>query len=130
VTGPTAPSGPADTITVEFPAAEGYRSVGRLVLGGLASRFELPLDRVDELLLAVDSLLLHGVSGDTVVLVVEARPDELQVRVGPIDGPGLSDPAVARVVTRLVDATSELGASDDGGTYVELVSSARHRRDG
>ena len=42
----------ADTVLVEFPATEGYRSVGRLVLGGLASRFELPVDRVEDLLLA------------------------------------------------------------------------------
>jgi hypothetical protein len=122
----TAPPGAADTITVEFPARDGYRSVGRLVLGGLASRFELPVDRVDDLLLAVESLLLHGIAGETVVLQIEARQDELRVRVGPIDGPGLSDPAVARVVTPLVDATS----SADGGASVELVSTARHRRDG
>lgn len=126
MTDATAPPGVADTITVEFPAREGYRSVGRLVLGGLASRFELPVDRVDDLLLAVESLLLRGIAGESVVLEIEARPDELRVRVGPIDGPGLSDPAVARVVTRLVDAASEV----DGGTIAELVSTARHRRDG
>ena len=47
----------ADRTTVEFPVADGYRSVGRLVLGGVAARFELPIDRVDDLLLAVESLL-------------------------------------------------------------------------
>jgi hypothetical protein len=126
VTDATAPPGAADTITVEFPARDGYRSVGRLVLGGLASRFELPVDRVDDLLLAVESLLLHGIAGETVVLQIEARQDELRVRVGPIDGPGLSDPAIARVVTPLVDAA---GSADEGAS-VELVSTARHRRDG
>ena len=122
----TAPPGVADTITVEFPAREGYRTVGRLVLGGLASRFELPVDRVNDLLLAVESLLLHGIAGESVVLEIEARRDELRVRVGPIEGPGLSDPAVARVVRPLVDAASEA----DGGGFVELVSTARHRRGG
>jgi hypothetical protein len=126
VTDATASADAADTITLEFPARDGYRSVGRLVIGGLASRFELPVDRVDDLLLAVESLLLGGIAGESVELRVEARPDELRVRVGPIDGPGLSDPAVARVVTRLVDAATHV----DGGAYAELVSTARHRRDG
>jgi hypothetical protein len=130
VTGATAPPGAADTIRLELPAAEGYRSVARLVLGGLASRFELPVDRVDDLVLAVESLLLPGVVGETVVLAIEAGPDELRVRVGPIDGPGLSDAAVARVVTRLVDAAREVDAGTDGGAVVELVSAAPHRRDG
>jgi hypothetical protein len=128
VTDATSPSGAADTITVEFPAADGYRPVGRLVLGGLASRFELPVDRVDDLILAVDSLLLHGIAGETVELAIEARTDMLQVCVGPIDGPALSDPAVARVVSRLVDATSQ--STRDEGTYVKLVSTAPHRRAG
>ena len=126
MTDATASADVADTITVEFPVRDGYRSVGRLVIGGLASRFELPVDRVDDLLLAVESLLLGGIAGESVELRVEARPDELRVRVGPLDGPGLSDPAVARVVTPLVDAASHA----DGSAYAELVSTARHRRDG
>ena len=56
---------PTDSIVVEFPATEGYRSVGRLVLGGLASRFELPVDRVEDLLLAVESLLAATASPAT-----------------------------------------------------------------
>ena len=54
------PPGPART-TVEFPAGERFRSVPRLVLGGVAARFELPIDRVDDLLLAVESLLMSTV---------------------------------------------------------------------
>ena len=65
---PAASATPTDTVLVEFPATEGYRGVGRLVLGGLASRFELPVDRVEDLLLAVESLLAHGVDGETVTL--------------------------------------------------------------
>ena len=63
-----------DRTTVEFPASGAYRSVGRLVLGGVASRFELPIDRVDDLLLAVDSLLMQEPAADTVRLEAEATP--------------------------------------------------------
>ena len=52
---------------VEFPAGDGYRERRpSLVLGGLVSRFELPVDRVEDLLLAVESLLVQGVVGETV----------------------------------------------------------------
>ncbi len=126
-----APTASSDSIVVEFPATEGYRSVGRLVLGGLASRFELPVDRVEDMLLAVESLLLNGISGDTVTLAVDAGEEGLRVRVGPFANRGVADPAVARVVSRLVDEASELPSERDGETYAELlVSAARHRRGG
>jgi anti-sigma regulatory factor (Ser/Thr protein kinase) len=130
VSEPAASSAPADSILVEFPAREGYRSVGRLVLGGLASRFELPVDRVEDLLLAVESLL-HGVAGDTVTLEVEAGDDGLRVRMGPFADGGVGDPAVARVVTKLVDEARETTSENGDGAFAELlVSAARHGRDG
>ena len=129
--GRPASTGSSDSIVVEFPATEGYRSVGRLVLGGLASRFELPVDRVEDMLLAIESLLLNGVAGDTVTLAVDAGEEGLRVRVGPLANEGVADPAVARVVDRLVDAANEVPAERDGGTYAELlVTAARHGRGG
>ena len=77
-----ATTAPSDNVVVQFPAAEGYRSVGRLVLGGLASRFELPVDRVEDLLLAVESVLLNGIAGATVTLDVDAGDEGLRVRLG------------------------------------------------
>ena len=119
---------PADRILVEFPATEGYRGVGRLVLGGLASRFEMPVDRVDDLLLAVESLLVQDVEADAVTLVADAAPDGLRVRVGPFAGEGVSDPAVARVLTRLVDEAVDVEGAD--GRWVELLVSATLLRHG
>jgi len=126
----TAPSTPTDTVLVEFPATEGYRGVGRLVLGGLASRFELPVDRVEDLLLAVESLLAHGVDGETVILTVDAGEDALRVRVGPLADGVVSDPAVARVLRPLVDEATDVTPEDGGATFAELLVEARHRRDG
>ena len=115
----------ADCIVVEFPATHGYRSVGRLVLGGLLSRFELPVDRVEDLLLALESLLVQDLAGDTVTLEATAAADGLQLRLGTFAKSQLEDPAVARVLTRLVDDVSE-EAAGVAGTRVELsVSAAR-----
>jgi len=113
-----------DSILLEFPATTGYRNLGRLVLGGLVSRFELPVDRVEDLLLAVESLLARGISGDTVALEATAASDGLHVRVGPFEGSPLADPGVSRIVTRLVDDAAESTGGD--GTRVDLhVSAAR-----
>jgi hypothetical protein len=114
-----------DRITCAFPASEGYRSVGRLVIGGVASRFEIPVDRVDDLLLAVESLFLQQPSGDTVELEIEASAEELLVRLGPFTHGQIADPSVARVLTPLVDELSERYDAD--GTYVGLVVHAAHR---
>ena len=115
----------ADRTTIEFPATEGFRSVGRLVLGGIASRFELPIDRVDDLLLAVESLLLQDPTGDTIQVEAEATPAGLTVRVGPFAPGRLSDPGLRRVLDQLVDDIVE--RDDDGGSSVELVVTAAHR---
>ena len=129
--GPRAPPLAPDNVVVEFPATEGYRSVGRLVLGGLASRFQLPVERVEDLLLAVESALLTGVAGPTVTLDVEAGDEGLRVRLGPLDGRGVADPGVERVLARLVDEARDVGSRTGDGAFVELfVSAARQRRDG
>lgn len=115
----------ADRTTIEFPARGGYRSVGRLVLGGIASRFELPIDRVDDLLLAAESLLLQEPAGDTIRVEAEATASGLSIRVGPFAPELLSDPALRRVLDRLVD---EIVAHDDpDGASVELLVTAAHR---
>lgn len=115
----TDPASPfADKVLVEYPAAEGFRSVGRLVLGGLASRFELPVDRMEDLLLAVESLLEHELASESVRLEVEAASTGLLVRLGPFTKPPLDDPAVARVVTPLVHEAAQ--RANGVGTLVEL----------
>jgi hypothetical protein len=123
-------SGPTDTVLVEFPATDGYRGVGRLVLGGLASRFDLPIDRVEDLLLAVESLLAHGIDGEIVTLEVDASDDAMRVRLGPLADGGVADPALARILRPLVDEAADLTPTDGGAAFAELLVAARHRRDG
>lgn len=115
----------ADRTTIEFPATEGFRSVGRLVLGGIASRFELPIDRVDDLLLAAESLLLQEPAGDTIRVEAEATTAGLTVRVGPFAPGRLSDRGLRRVLEQLVDDIVE--REDNGGSSVELVVTAAYR---
>jgi hypothetical protein len=113
---------PVDRIIVEFPATAGYRGVGRLVLGGLSSRFELPVDRVDDLLLALESLITQELAADAVTMEATAAPEGLRARVGPFASSQVNDAAVARVLAPLVDDVSEQAEPD--GFWVELGVSA------
>jgi hypothetical protein len=125
---PTEARPPART-TVEFPARDGYRTVAGLVLGGVAARFELPVDRVDDLLLGVDSLLMQGVVGDTARVEATASTTELTVRVGAFRAGQLEDAALRRVVARLVDTVREVPVEGGDGAWIELGLNVE-RRDG
>lgn len=114
-----------DRTTVEFPAGSEFRSVGRLVLGGVAARFELPIDRVDDLLLAVESVLLQPPSADTLRVEVEATATGLWVRVAPFAADELSSPSLRRVLARLVDQVVESPDGDESA--VELHVAATYR---
>jgi hypothetical protein len=113
---------PVDRVLVEFPATAGYRGVGRLVLGGLSSRFDLPVDRVDDLLLALESLITQELAGDAVTMEATAASEGLRARVGPFSSSQVDDPSVARVLAPLVDDVSE--QSEPDGFWVELGVSA------
>jgi hypothetical protein len=111
-----------DRVVVEFPATAAYRGVGRLVLGGLSSRLELPVDRVEELLLALESLITQELAADTVTMEAFAATTGLRARVGPFASSQIADESVARVLRPLVDDVSEQDGPD--GYWVELGVSA------
>lgn len=77
-----------DSVVLTLPRGEPFVAVARLVVGGLAARLELPFDGMDDLQLAVESVLADacadGYDGDvTVALAIEA--DRIVARIGPLD---------------------------------------------
>jgi hypothetical protein len=120
-----AESGRADRTIVQFPASEGYRSVGRLVIGGIASRFDLPVDRVDDLVLAIESVFLQTPAGATLELTADATADDLRVTIGPLLPADLEDVSVQRVLSRLVDGVATRREGDHA--WVELSVAATYR---
>lgn len=93
----------SDQIILTMPTASSFRGIATLVLGGIGSRLDLPYERVDDLQLAVLSVL--EISGDgTVTLEAEAAADGLVVSVGPLAHEAGSDEALARVLHPLVDS--------------------------
>jgi hypothetical protein len=91
-----------DQITLTIPTATRFRGVATLVLGGIGSRLDLPYERVDDLQLAVLSVL-EASGDDRVTVEVEADGSGLLVSVGPL-ADGSADEALNRVLDPLVDA--------------------------
>lgn len=118
----------ARTITLDYPAEPAFAAVGRLVVGGLASRFDLPVDRIDDLLLATETLAGRVLAGDRSLLEADLDAGALVLRLGPYPADPLADAGTARVVRPLVDeARSEQGA---GGYWVTLSLAGTKRPSG
>ncbi len=122
------PAGPDPVrTTIEIPSGRAYAEAAVLVVGGVAARLELPVDRVDDLLLAVDSLLLQEALHDTVRIETDATPASLVVRVGPFPLGRLDDRGLHRVLARLVDTVAELPSATGGGASIQLEVKAPGR---
>jgi hypothetical protein len=109
-----------DTIVLTVPAERRFLGVVNLVLGGLGSRLDLPFERIDDLQLAVDSVLAQGdptVSG-TLTLEVDVEESRLAVRVGPLVDGGASDDGLKRVLGTLVSSAWPLDRQ--GREWIEL----------
>lgn len=116
------------TITLDYPTDPAFSVIGRLIVSGLASRFDLPVDRIDDLLLATETLSRHPFAGDRALLEADADAGALALRLGPFPADPLADAGTARVVRPLVDAAgSEQGAS---GYWVELSLTGTKRPGG
>ena len=109
-----------DTILVTIPAERRYLGVVNLVLGGLGSRLDLSFERVDDLQLAVDSVLAQGdptVSG-TLTVEVDVEPERLVVRAGPLVDGGATDDGLKRVLGTLVSSAWPLDR--DGREWIQV----------
>lgn len=77
-----------DTLTVDeirltLPADEAFHGVAHLVLGGLAVRLDLTFENLEDLELALDSLLGRTTADEDVILRVLVTDGELRTIVGP-----------------------------------------------
>lgn len=106
-----------DTIRLTVPGGLRGAGVVALVLGGLGSRLDFPVDRIDELALAV-ATVAPSVDGAALHLDVEVHDDRLVLRMGPLEVGAGGDAATRRVVDALVDRVT--GVRQDGGEWLEL----------
>jgi hypothetical protein len=77
--------------------------VTSLVTGGVAGRLGYSVERIDDLQLALSSVLAAGTEGDDVAVEFEATDELLRLRVGPLHAGVGEDAGLLRIVRPLVD---------------------------
>ncbi len=114
----------ADSITLSIPRAKEYHGVARLVVGGLAARLELTYEHLEDLQLALESVLEREdyVRGEKVVVTLQVAEGSVAMEIGPLDpaelradldleaGEGIS---LARLLSTLVEEVTVI-EGDDG----------------
>ena len=107
----------ADRILLTIPADERFRPVSTLVLGGVGTRLDLPFERVDDLQLALLSML-EAVDGDEATVEIVADDQALAVKVGPLRAGTAGDAGLDRVISRLVDESAV--EAQDGSEWMTV----------
>lgn len=121
MTPPPAEEEPVTTVSIAAGPLVG--PVLRRVVGMLAARADLPLDRLDDAVLVADLIAARApahVAAETVDVALEPGPRTLTLRVGPLRSGGgralvvdAAVPGVGNVIEQLAD---ELSVNPDGDT--------------
>jgi hypothetical protein len=112
-----------DHISLRVPADPAFHGTLRLVVGGVGSRLRLPYEQVNELQLAVETLVTNrAAAGAELVLEMELDGAAAALLVGPF-APA-ADAGGQRVLERLV-RTARVVDREDGCEWVELEVGAR-----
>jgi hypothetical protein len=106
-----------DRITLTIPADGRFRAVPTLVLGGIGTRLDLPYEKMDDLQLAILSML-DAVDGDEATLDVDAGEGGVAITIGPLRPGSANDAGLERVVSRLVDEIA--GTTRDGAEWMTI----------
>lgn len=125
------PQGQGDVITLTLPGDGRFVPVARMVVGGLASRLDLPYERLDDLQLAVETAVGGYGTGEDVTVEIAIRPDAIEILVSPLDVGRISDElerggeelSLGALLSRIVDA---VGIEDrDGRRWLRLTKQTR-----
>jgi anti-sigma regulatory factor (Ser/Thr protein kinase) len=112
---------PMDIVTISLPRDGDFRTVAGLVVGGVAARHDVTLDALDDIQLALDSLLdrLEADSGE-VTIKLRIADDAIDLAVGPVDDETVSEleqePGGDLGLRRLLDTTvDEVSVTTEAG---------------
>jgi hypothetical protein len=110
-----------ETVTLTIPGRLRFVGIARLFVGGLAARLDLGYEAMDDLQLALESVLRKAELGDEVTLEAHVEDEGLSILVGPLrrDPLDTGDPPhperleLERLLAALVAGT-ESTTRDDG----------------
>jgi len=116
-----------DTVEITIPRERDFSIVAELVVGGIAARHDVTLEVLDDVQLALGSLLEHNEDDDgDVRVLLRVGGDAIEVSVGPVgertvaelDGDSGETLGLRRLLDATVDGTTV--SERDGGAWVEL----------
>ena len=108
----------ADEIALTLPGDDAFHGVAHLVLGGVATRHDLTVETLEDLTLALDTVLdRHGDRSDQVTVVARIDGGEAVIEIGPFPGGAVRE-ELERESGDALDARRILYAVCDG---VEVV---------
>lgn len=108
-------------VLLELPARPAFNAVGRLVVGGVASRLDFEVADIEDLQLAVEAVLCRAPAASTITLTLEPSQNGLRARLGPFASNGDRE-RVERMLRRLVN---EAVLQDSGEDEWVLIRTAR-----
>ena len=116
-----------DEITLMIPRDRALYGVAHLVLGGLGIRLNLTIENLEDLEIALDTVLDSARDGENVTIAIRVGEEAIQTRIGPMndgiraeleqesgDGVGLR-----RILDAVVDGVEV--ESDDRGDWIRLT---------
>ena len=122
-----------DEITLIIPRDRALYGVAHLVLGGLGIRLNLTIENLEDLEIALDTVLDSARDGENVTIAIRVGEGAIQTRIGPMndgiraqleresgDGVGLR-----RILDTVVDGVEV--ESDDRGDWVRLTKAVEAR---
>jgi hypothetical protein len=119
-----------DTVEITIPRERDFSIIAELVIGGIAARHDVTLEVLDDLQLALASLLEHDEADDgEVTVLLQIGDDTIDVAVGPVGehtAAVLHDDAGETLgLRRLLDTTVDKASVNrrDGGAWVALRKS-------
>jgi len=116
-----------DTVEITIPREPDFSIVAELVIGGIAARHDVTLEALDDLQLALGSLLEHDEADDGEISVLfRVGDDAIDVSVGPVgertvaelEGDAGDELGLRRLLDTTVDDATL--SERDGGTWVDL----------
>ena len=119
-----------DEVTLTLPGGREFYRIAHLVLGGLAIRLDLTYEQLEDLQLALESVLSEAAADGAVTVSVSIEDRAIRTVVGPFQGGRLRAAVEAagdehlnlrRLLETVVDRITV--EERDGGEWIELTKS-------